>query len=59
LLVSKYAAGREKDGEFARAAFRHGLARPELVAERLRETPLDPARLAAALDAVRADAASR
>jgi hypothetical protein len=56
LLVSKYAAGRDKDRDFGRAAFQHRLARPETVLERLAQTSLEPARLSAAQDAVRADA---
>jgi hypothetical protein len=41
LIVSKYAAGREKDREYVRAAFRHGLVREETVLERLGQTPLE------------------
>lgn len=55
LLVAKYAAARDKDREFARAAFRHGLAKPALLLERLRQTemPGEKRKLAEAL--VRAD----
>lgn len=56
LLVSKYAAGREKDRDFARAVFKHGLAQPGTVLDRLPLTGLGPERLAAAVSAVRADA---
>jgi hypothetical protein len=56
LLVSKYAAGREKDRDFARAVFARRLARPALVLERLAQTALGPGRLEPALAAVRADA---
>ena len=56
LLVSKYAAGREKDREFARAVFRLGMARARTVLELLPLAPLGAERLAAALAAVEADA---
>jgi hypothetical protein len=55
LLVAKYAAAREKDRDFARAAFRHGLARPELVLERLRETEMEVGHRDLAAAMVRAD----
>jgi hypothetical protein len=38
--VAKYAAGREKDRAFGRAAFQRGLARATVVVERLDLTPL-------------------
>ena len=40
LAVSKLVAGREKDLAFIAALFRHGLAQPELVRERLAQTSL-------------------
>ncbi len=40
LAVSKLVAGREKDLAFVAALFRHGLARPELIRERLAQTSL-------------------
>jgi len=43
LAVSKLAAGREKDVEYLAALFRHALARPALVRERLGQTPLSTA----------------
>ncbi len=58
LLVSKYAAAREKDRDFARAAFKHGLARPATVLERLAQTTLGLERMEAALSALSADAAA-
>jgi hypothetical protein len=58
LLVSKYVAGREKDREFARVVFRHRLARPEGVVERLASTALGEDRKAALTESIRADARS-
>jgi len=40
LVVSKLVAGREKDCDYVKALFRHGLARRETVSERLHVTPL-------------------
>lgn len=40
LAVSKLVAGREKDIRFLAALFRHGLAKPETVRQRLRQTDL-------------------
>ena len=40
LALSKLVAGREKDLAFIAALFRHGLAQPELVRERLAQTSL-------------------
>ena len=40
LAVSKLVAGREKDLAFIAALFRHALAQPGLVRERLAATPL-------------------
>lgn len=56
LLVAKYVAGRDKDRDFGRTAFRHRLAEPAKVLERLACTTLDPRRSEAAAAAVRADA---
>jgi hypothetical protein len=58
LLVAKYAAAREKDRDFGRAAFRHGLARPEVVLERLRETAMKTEQRDLAAAMVRADSKS-
>jgi hypothetical protein len=41
LLISKYAAGREKDREYARTAVRARLVARELLLERLERTQLD------------------
>ncbi|HMN42703.1 MAG TPA: hypothetical protein PKE29_17820 [Phycisphaerales bacterium] len=41
LAVSKLVAGREKDLNFLRALFRHALADPHTVEQRLAGTPLD------------------
>ena len=48
LLVAKAIAGREKDREFVTAVFRHHLARPETVVERLLLAALSPEKRAAA-----------
>ncbi|PRP97362.1 DUF6036 family nucleotidyltransferase [Enhygromyxa salina] len=42
LVVSKYAANREKDREFVRAVIRHSLVERETLDQRLRQTELDP-----------------
>jgi hypothetical protein len=55
LLVAKYVAAREKDRDFARAAFRHRLALPGVVLERLKETELVPERRQLAESLIRAD----
>jgi|SRR5947209_19394748 len=44
LAVSKIVAGREKDIEFLTGLFRHGLGRPDIVRERLADTPLEEVR---------------
>lgn len=44
LAVSKLVAGREKDGAFISALFRHRLADPVMVRQRLAVTPLDAER---------------
>jgi len=41
LVISKYAAGREKDRDYVRAALRHGLVSTETLLERLDQTALD------------------
>jgi hypothetical protein len=41
LVISKYAAGREKDREYVRAAIRHGLVDPPVLLERLARTAVD------------------
>lgn len=55
LLVSKYAAGREKDRDFGRAAFRHKLARADTVLMRLDDTSLPPGRKELVRAFIRAD----
>ena len=41
LVLSKYAAGREKDHEFVAAALRHGLVRRDELLRRLADLPVD------------------
>ena len=55
LLVSKYAAGRDKDRDFGRAAFRYELARAEDVLSRLDDAPLPAERKEIVRALVRAD----
>lgn len=43
LVLSKYAAGREKDRAFARGAIRHGLVRREVLLDRLPAMPVPSA----------------
>ena len=43
LVISKYAAGREKDREYVRAALRHRLVDPSVLRQRLRATSIDQA----------------
>jgi hypothetical protein len=47
LLLSKCAAGRERDWEFAEVAIRHGLADPAELRRRATQMPLSGARLEA------------
>jgi hypothetical protein len=49
LAVSKLAAGREKDLDFVKGLLRHRLADPEILRERLHQTPLTPDRLQSCL----------
>ena len=42
LVISKYAAGREKDREYVRVAIRNGLVDPPVLLERLAVTAVDP-----------------
>jgi hypothetical protein len=42
-VISKYAAGREKDLEYVRVAIRHRLVTPSTLLDRLARTPVDPA----------------
>ncbi len=54
LVISKYAAGREKDRDYVRVAIRHRLVAPSTLQERLAQTPVDPAsreRIARQIDA--------
>ena len=44
LVISKYAAGREKDREYVRTAVRARLVGRGVLLERLERTPLDPQR---------------
>jgi uncharacterized nucleotidyltransferase DUF6036 len=41
LVLSKWAAGREKDREFVKEAVRHGLVQADILRERLETMPLD------------------
>ncbi len=41
LVISKYAAAREKDRDYVRAALRHGLVEEETLLQRLEQTTLD------------------
>jgi hypothetical protein len=43
LVLSKYAAGREKDYEFVAAAIRHGLVQRDELLRRLADLPVDDA----------------
>ena len=45
LVASKYAAGREKDFEFIRQAFRHRVISEQLVLQRLEMLPIDPEKI--------------
>ncbi len=56
LVISKYVAGREKDFEFTSAVLRHGLARPEVVLERLSVTAISEERRATIAAWIRRDA---
>jgi hypothetical protein len=58
LLVSKYAAGREKDREFVRAVLRHRLADVATVLTRLMRTSIPEPQQRFIEQLVRADAAS-
>lgn len=40
LVIAKYVAARDKGRRFARAALRHGLVQPGILAARLAETPI-------------------
>ena len=54
LVVSKYAAGREKDRDYVRTAIRHRLVEQKTLLDRLSRTPLDAAlreRIAAQIEA--------
>jgi hypothetical protein len=42
LVLSKYAAGREKDRDYVRAAIHHGLVQREVLLERLARMPVSP-----------------
>lgn len=58
LLISKLIAGREKDRDFARAAARHGLARADVLLERLARTELEGALRSVVEARIRADFAT-
>ena len=56
LIASKYAAGREKDYEFIRVAFQHGIVTAAQAIERVSILPLDAARIASMLEKIGRDA---
>jgi hypothetical protein len=58
LLISKYAAGREKDHEFVRVAIAHGMADRETLLARLASTALGPERRAVAASRIARDDAA-
>lgn len=58
LVISKYAASREKDRDYVRAALRHGLVDEATLLERLDQTALDVEQLNRLRKAIRADAAN-
>jgi hypothetical protein len=58
LLISKYAAARDKDHAFARAALAHGLAVASILKERLQVTDLSPDRRDAIAARIDSDASA-
>ena len=57
LVISKYVAAREKDLEFTSAALSYGLVQPEVLLERLSDTPITRNRRSRIAALVRRDAA--
>ena len=57
LLASKYAAGRDKDFEFIRQAFRHGVVSEHVVLQRIEMLPIDRDRIDVLKIKVRRDVA--
>lgn len=55
LVASKYAAGREKDREFVRTAIAHRLVDGDVLEDRLRALPLEPARVDRLVQALHGD----
>lgn len=55
LAISKYVAGREKDREFLQELVRRRLLDPDLLLERLEQTPLDEAKWRAVRSAIERD----
>jgi hypothetical protein len=59
LVLSKYAASREKDREFVRVAIRHGIVDQAVLLERLGTMPLDGQRRRALRALIAADIAEK
>ncbi len=59
LVLAKYAAGREKDGRFARAALAAKLVEPPVLLERLAKMPIDEEARERLRRRILGDAASR
>ena len=57
LVISKYAAAREKDRDYVRAALHHGLVDGETLLERLGQTTLDVEQRERLRELIRTDAA--
>ncbi len=57
LIASKYAAGREKDFEFIREAFRQSIVSPAIVLERVATLPLEADRISVLTAKVHRDTA--
>jgi hypothetical protein len=55
LVLSKYAAFREKDRQFVRAAVEHGLVKRDVLLSRLDEMAVEPPVLAAVRERIEAD----
>jgi hypothetical protein len=59
LVISKYAAGREKDREYVRVVSRHRLAERAILLARLEQAPIDEARRAVLKGQIETDFAER
>jgi hypothetical protein len=58
LVISEYAAGREKDRAYVRSALRHRLVDPAILLERLAQTPVDTPTRQRIATQIQADAAA-